>query len=262
MSTLSVQLYSVMDQLAADQNATLERLAALGFRYAEPFGLGSPSRSRAQRLEAARELRAGLDAAGLTVSAAHVAVPDTVAELAEECAIVGADTVFVPHPKLVPGFDAETFGDIGRVDAFADALGSLAREAADFGLRVGYHNHWFEWTQLPDGRTGYDRFWSRTGDELLAEIDVYWAVAAGADPVQVLAELGDRVVAVHVKDGPATQGEPQTPLGTGAVDVQAALKGTQIPWHVMEIDLTELDRYELLGANARFLVETGLSDWS
>lgn len=261
MSTLSVQLYSVMDQLAADRDATLNRLAGLGFRYAEPFGLGASNRSHAQRLEAARQLRAGLDAAELTVSAAHVAVPDTVAELAEECAIVGADTVFVPHPKLVSGFDAETFGDIGRVDAFADVLSSLAREAADFGLRVGYHNHWFEWTQLPDGSTGYDRFWSRAGDELLAEIDVYWAAAAGADPAQVLADLGDRVVAVHLKDGPAKQGGAQTPLGTGAVDVQAALKGTDIPWHVAEIDTTGLDRYGLLGANAQFLVAAGLSQW-
>src|SRR5919204_4597869 len=101
MSTLSVQLYSVRDHLAADQNATLARLAELGFRYVEPFGLGSAERTGAERRASARALRAGLDAAGLRVSAVHAGIPGSIDELAEECAILGADTVFVPHPRLV-----------------------------------------------------------------------------------------------------------------------------------------------------------------
>jgi sugar phosphate isomerase/epimerase len=263
MSTLSVQLYSVRDQLADDRDATLARLAELGFRYVEPFGLGMGDRPLDDRLASARALRASLDAVGLTVSAVHAGVPGKVGELVEECAILGADTVFVPHPRLVAGFDDETFGDAGKVDAFADALSSLAQDAGADGLRVGYHNHWFEWAVLPDGTTGYDRFWSQAADELLAELDVYWAAAAGADPSAVLSKLGERAVSVHLKDGPAEPGAPQTPIGTGAVDIPGALKGTEgIRWHVAEIDTTELDPFALISTNAQFLVQAGLSDWS
>jgi sugar phosphate isomerase/epimerase len=263
MSTLSVQLYSVRDQLAEDQNATLARLAELGFRYVEPFGLGAEGRSFDERLVWARSLRAGFDAVGLTVSAVHAAVPPNIAELAEECAVIGADTAFIPHPRLVAGFDADTFANPDQVDSFADTLSSLARDAATHGLRLGYHNHWFEWAELPDGTAGYDRFWARVTEELLAELDVYWAAAAGVDPATVLSKLGPRAVAVHLKDGPAEPGAPQTPIGTGAVDIPAALKGTNgIRWHVAEIDTTELDAYELLGGNARFLLHAGLSRWS
>ncbi|MCI2421733.1 sugar phosphate isomerase/epimerase [Saccharopolyspora sp. K220] len=262
MATLSVQLYSVREQLAVDRNGTLDRLAEIGFRYVEPFGLGSPDKPLADRLAAARSLRAGLDAAGLSVSAVHAGLPNDVAELAEECAIIGADTAFVPHPRLVAGFGEGTFADPGQVDAFADALGSAAREVS-VELRLGYHNHWFEWAELPDGSTGYDRFWARTSDDLLAELDVYWAVAAGADPAQVLTTLGARTVAVHLKDGPAEPGAAQTPLGTGKVNNAEALRGTTgIRWHVAEIDSTELDPFDLLATNANTLVNEGHSRWA
>ncbi|RKT87504.1 Sugar phosphate isomerase/epimerase [Saccharopolyspora antimicrobica] len=248
---LSVQLYSVRDQLAADRPATLAKLAAIGFRHVEPFGLGSPDRTPAERLTAARSLRTDLDAAGLAVSAVHAGLPGDLAELEEECAILGADTAFVPHPRLVPGFGEETFADPARVDAFADVLGAAAESAE---LRLGYHNHWFEWARLPDGTTGYDRFWQRTSASLLAELDVYWAVAAGADPAAVLASLGDRVIAVHLKDGPAEPGAPQTPIGTGRVDIPAVLRvAPGNPWHVVEIDTTDLDPFDLLAANATTL---------
>ncbi|MDA3650280.1 TIM barrel protein [Saccharopolyspora indica] len=248
---LSVQLYSVRDQLAADRPATLAELAGIGFGHVEPFGLGSPDRTPAERLAAARSLRADLDAAGLVVSAVHAGMPGEIAELEEECAILGADTAFIPRPRLVPGFGEETFADPAQLDAFADALGAAAESTT---LRLGYHNHWFEWARLPDGTTGYDRFWQRTSASLLAELDVYWAVAAGADPAAVLATLGNRVTAVHLKDGPAEPGAPQTPIGTGRVDIPAVLRAArEVPWHVVEIDTTALDPFDLLATNATTL---------
>ncbi len=260
---LSVQLYSLRDQLAADQNATLQRLAELGFRYVEPFGLGSPEKPYIERLAAARSLRKALDAAGLTVSAVHAAVPPRIAELAEECAVLETRTVIIPHPKLVPGFDAGTFTDADRVDAFAGTITELAQHGATHGLQLGYHNHWFEWARMPDGTPGWDRFWSRAGENVLAEVDLYWAATAGADPAGVLAALGTRVISVHLKDGPARTDQPQTPLGTGKANPVPALERAGSSWwHVTEIDTTEHDPYELLYTNAQYLVASGLSRWS
>lgn len=260
---LSVQLYSIRDQLARDRVEALSRLAEIGFRHVEPFGLGSPDLTFAERLAAARALRTCLRGAGLSVSAVHTALPASVAELAEECAVVGTDTAIIAHPKLVPGFDDQTFCNTRAVDAFADRLAEAAQEAAAHGLRIGYHNHWFEWARLPDGTAGWDRFWSRTGDEVVAEVDLYWATTAGVDPAGVVSDLGERVVAVHIKDGPAQPGHSQTPLGTGKAAPEAALRNTAaVRWHVAEIDTTDLDPYALLEKNAEHLVRASLSHWS
>lgn len=162
--------------------------------------------------------------------------------------------------KLVPGFAADTFADVGRVDAFADTITEIAEDPAGHGLELGYHNHWFEWVTLLDGTTGWDRFWSRTGDHVVAEVDLYLAATAGAGPAAVLADRGKRVIAVHIKDGPAQPDQPQTPLGTGQANPTTALETADpIRWHVAEIDTTNHDPYELLTTNAHYLVQAGLS---
>ncbi|MFC0112496.1 sugar phosphate isomerase/epimerase family protein [Kibdelosporangium aridum] len=265
---LSVQLFSVRDRLATDLSGTLADLAKQGFRFVEPFGLGSPGLEPGQRVAIATQVRGVLDGLGLGVSAVHAGLTaaddlaGSVELLARECREFGTDTVFVPHPRLVPGHDENSFADANRVTDLARVLTEAADRATDLGLRLGYHNHWFEWSDLGDGTTGYQRFWSAAGSALLAEVDMLWARVAGQDPGAVVAGLGDRVAAVHLKDGPSVPGAPQTPLGTGVLnvsDLQGAVKN--IPWHVVEIDLTEGDPLDLLGRNAHTLVEQGISQW-
>ncbi|MGP3916556.1 sugar phosphate isomerase/epimerase family protein [Nonomuraea sp. 10N515B] len=260
--TLSVQLYSVRDALAADRPGALRRLAGLGYRYVEPFGLGWWKSSMDEVTVAARALRADLDAAGLGVSSVHAwACANSQATVVEACRILGTDTAIVAIPFLVEGFhELDGFGegifaDREVVTAFARRLNEAGRELARHGIRLGYHNHAFEW------RHGlFEEFWELLDPEIVAEVDVYWAKAAGQDPAGVLTGLGERAVAVHLKDGPAVQDAPQTTIGTGDVDVFAALRaGTHLRWHITEIDTTEGDPFELLDANARTLLESGLT---
>lgn len=260
---ISVQLYSVRDDIASDRPGTLHRLAALGFTHVEPFGLGNSGasagvvRSYDDRIASAEALRRDLNDAGLAVSGVHAAIADDVEVLAAECAVLGVDTAFVPHPNQVSGFGSDptgVFASESTVDAFAEKLGEHAIEAARHGIRLGYHNHEFEWAGLPDGSSGYRRFWAGTSAELAAEVDVYWAVVGGADPATELAFLGDRAIALHLKDGAAQRGEPQTPIGTGDVDIPAALAAAPAArWLVTEIDHTDHDPYDLLATNLRQL---------
>ena len=258
-AALSVQLYSVREALTADQDGTLARLAELGYRHVEPFGFGDPKATPAERAAKARTLRASLHAAGLEVSSLHAALAGgDLAPLVEECRVLGTDTVFVPVPELVEGFERNVFSDPDRLPAFAARLAAAAEELAASGIRLGYHNHEFEWAGLPDGRVGYDVFWELAGDPLLAELDVYWATVAGQDPATLLKQLGERAVAVHLKDGPARRGEPQTPIGTGDVDVPAVLgSGAPLAWHIAEIDSTDEDVFSLLAQNRAALLAHG-----
>ncbi|MFI2780021.1 sugar phosphate isomerase/epimerase family protein [Streptomyces sp. ALB3] len=256
---LSVQLYSVREAFFSDLAGTLARIADLGYCHVEPFGFGHGWAAPAERLERARELRAALDEAGLTVSSVHGGLSDgDLAPLVEECRILGADTVFVPVPELVEGFERNVFGDAERLPAFAARLTAASEELAGHGINLGYHNHEFEWAKLPDGRSGYDAFWELAGERLLAELDVYWATAAGQDPVAVLKQLGRRAAAVHLKDGPVGHDQPQTPIGTGEVQIPAVLAaGEHLGWHIAEIDTTDLDVFDLLESNRTAILDLG-----
>ncbi|ADP79516.1 Xylose isomerase domain-containing protein TIM barrel [Pseudofrankia inefficax] len=168
--TLGVQLYSVRDSLAADRPSALRRLADLGYRYVEPFVLSLWNTPAEQSRTDATALRADLDAAGLAVSSLHGAIAaDSQATLVETCHILGTDTVFVPIPFLVEGFDGTVFEDRQTLTAFALRLNSAAGELAEHGIRLGYHNHTFEWAQLPDGTPAFDVFWDLLDPAILAE---------------------------------------------------------------------------------------------
>src|SRR5262249_28283570 len=98
-SVISVQLYSVRDALEQSRPQALLRLAGLGFRHVEPFGLGVADVDPDVRIKNARSLRADLDGAGLAVSAVHVSVPDDIGTLIDEVHAMGAETAIVPNPR-------------------------------------------------------------------------------------------------------------------------------------------------------------------
>ena len=97
------------------------------------------------------------------------------------------------------------------------------------------------------------------------EIDLYWATAGGADPVELLRRLGDRVVAVHVKDGPMRPGisarelpNDQQPAGQGDVPLAAVLTAEtcRIPYAVIEFDHYEGDIFDGIAQGYAFLSST------
>ncbi len=95
----------------------------------------------------------------------------------------------------------------------ADRLNRAAEKAAEFGLSVGYHNHAQEFVASFDGATAYERFVALTDERVQLELDLFWALTGGQDVPALVSALGDRLVAVHVKDGvrPSIQ-----PLGSPA----------------------------------------------
>ncbi len=143
----------------------------------------------------------------------------------------------------------------------ADRLNARAAQADDFGLRVGYHNHDHELTTQIDGRPALEVFADLLDPSVLLEVDLYWATAGGADLVPLLQRLGDRVIAVHVKDGPMRPGlsarelpTDQQPAGQGDVPLAAVLSaGLDISYAVIEFDHYEGDIFDGIAESYAFL---------
>ncbi|MDP9793918.1 sugar phosphate isomerase/epimerase [Catenuloplanes nepalensis] len=240
MSTdLAVQLYTVRDLLAADRPGTLRALAEAGYAAVEPF----------QAHRDPHGLRAGLDAAGLSVCSAHTDVlgPDADAAFAA-APVLGTDTLIQAY--LPP----ERFADADAVADTARRLDAAAIRAADLGLRVGYHNHHWEVATLIGGRTALEVLAERLAPEVLLEVDLYWAATGGADVPALLGRLGDRVGYLHVKDGPATVEGPMTAVGDGIVPIAAALAAAPAgARRIVELDRCAGDVLEALRASAAVL---------
>jgi sugar phosphate isomerase/epimerase len=224
--TLSVQLYSVREQVAADLPATLARLADIGLTRVEPFDLTTDPHA----------LRDALSANGLSAPSAHARLTDSadLDRVFAAAATVGVQTVI--HPFSPP----EQWSAKDGISAVAEDIARALDRAARHGLRVGYHNHHWELATMPDGRTALEHFADEVGPEMVLELDTYWAAVGGQDVPALLGRLGDRVRMLHLKDGPIdTDTAAQLPVGSGAMPVPEILAAAP----AAELAVLEFDDY-------------------
>lgn len=265
MPAKGLALYAVRQELERDRDRTLERVAEIGFEGVEPFGLGDPSLYRGERLTRAKTLKRSIDGAGLAVSSAHTRfpLPSEMDWLLEELSIVGVPVALASIPEHVLGFGRDVLSTPSGIQRFADHFGQLVERASAHGVRIGYHNHWWDWPELPDGARGYDRFIEALDPAAVVELDLYWAHTAGQELAQLLERLGERVRLVHFKDGPGLSEDPladQVPLGLGSADLEAAVAALpeQLEWSLVELDRTSLDPFRVVTEGFDWLVAHGL----
>jgi sugar phosphate isomerase/epimerase len=261
---LALQMWTIREIFDTDPAQALRRAAELGFRAVEPYGvIGRQDVPAAERIEQAAALRRLLDDIGLTVCSIHGPVPaDSEFEaLFDEMETLGIDCLIAAAPPAIAGCESALSSTDG-VRRMADRLNACAARAATRGISVGYHNHWHEFDVLDDGAVPFDVLWRHLEPEVVAEIDIYWAHVGTGDPAAVIEALGERVRFLHVKDGPADTENPQTALGHGGIDLDAALAaGTHARWHIVELD----DAADVFGsavAGGEWLVEHGWSRWA
>ena len=241
---LSVQLYTVREALTADLPGTLARVAELGFEQVEPFGILSFD-----------GLADGLAAAGLAAPTAHQsflgADPRPAFDRARE---LGIRTIVDPFTS------PERWQDADEVRRIADELAAASDVAAEYGLRVGYHNHAHEIASVLDGQTALELLAAHLPEAVALEVDTYWVTVGGADPVALLQRLGDRVVALHVKDGPGTPDVlDQIAVGQGSLPVRDIIAARPDALRVVELDDSRGDRFQAVADSIAYLVAEGLA---
>ena len=244
---LSVQLYSLREQAAHDFPAVLARLGAAGFVGVELAGFNHLTPA---------EFGTCLDDTGLVVSSAHVASGDGFVPMLADVQSVGCSTA------VIPSVPPDGFTDLDAVKRTADMLNASNEIARAAGATLGYHNHWWEFEQIFEGRSAFLHLYDHLADDIFVELDCYWTKVGGADPIEVITTFfGDRVRLLHVKDGPADVPEnSMVAVGSGSMDIPAILAAApHAAWHVVELDRCDGDMFEAVKASYRYLVGNGLS---
>jgi sugar phosphate isomerase/epimerase len=209
---IGIQLYTLRDMLAADLPAALDMLRDAGYPEVELFQLHGRT---------APELRALLEERGLRAIAAHVPITRWRTEL--DTVLTEAETLgmtFVGLPGIFPAIPS----DVVSYRALAREMNRFGAAAADRGLRFYYHNHDWEFARA-GGRVLYDVLLDGTDPDLVFfELDLYWIVTAGRDPLDYLSRYDQsRWPLFHVKDRtPSSGGQGGTfaDLGEGIIDFE------------------------------------------
>jgi sugar phosphate isomerase/epimerase len=186
-NTIGLQLYSLRAQLQTNTPGTLDEVKAFGFQTVELAGTYqlTPEQFRQQ-----------LDARGLVAISAHFPYEryrDDVEGIAHDAQILGLKYVgcaWIPHSDP---FDEKTCREAAAV--FNRAGEALAKH----GLKFFYHSHGYEFQPYQDG-TLFDLLMHETNPKFVNfEMDVFWIVHPGQDPVTLLQKYGKRWQLMHVK---------------------------------------------------------------
>lgn len=207
---IGVQLYTVRDRMRQNVEQTLRAVAEIGYDEVETHDFFGSTPA---------QFRALLDRFGLASPAGHVPLTAVRSEL--DATLAAAETVG-QRWVIVPWIEESerTADGYRRVAEDLNAAGRVARER---GLRVGYHNHDFEFEPLPGETTGFDILLRDTDPELVGiELDLFWAVKGGADPLALFAAHPGRFPLCHVKDMQGIGGaERMVDVGQGEIDFAA-----------------------------------------
>jgi sugar phosphate isomerase/epimerase len=188
---IGVQLYTLRDRMENDFEGTIETVAEIGYDEVEFAGYFDHS---------PEDVRALLDRLELTSPSTHIGLSSLREDL--EGTLDAAATI--GHRYLtIPSAPRGSGGTLVEDDwhAFAEEFNRIGTAARERDLRLAYHNHAFEFTTGEEGRTGFDVLLAETDPDLVSfELDLFWAVLAGQDPVELFERYPGRFALWHVKD--------------------------------------------------------------
>lgn len=243
-----LQIYSLRYDAAKDLPRTLALIREMGFDEVEVSGLAGRTAAQYRRLLDDNGLKA------VSMMAGYQQLDTAVSAVAEDAHTLGAAYVVcstLPQKRYMTDEECRHG---------AEFLNSRGESLAASQLRCCYHTHGTEFHPPADGSlllreterprgdgtasgaaaklTVFDALVQRTDPRFANfEMDIFWIVYAGQDPVELLHRYPGRFPLTHVKDiRPGTElgglprdvrEEDSVPLGTGLVDIPAALRAAQ-----------------------------------
>jgi len=212
-----VQIYMVRDRLKpAELPATLRLIHEIGYAKIETYPL--------VYTRPAKELKALIEGIGLRAPSGHFDY-DTLEEHVDYAAELGVEYMICPMIAR-PLWES--------LDGFKQAAAHLNKAAAKAraaGVKFGYHPHNYEFRNFEGGR-GFEVLMRELDPQVKLELDVYWAIEAGEDPIELMRKYRDRLALIHIKDRKPVTGFTYSPFDEHAAHYTEAGSGT-IDWKLM-----------------------------
>jgi sugar phosphate isomerase/epimerase len=202
---IGIQLYTVRDQMKADFEGTLARIAQIGYKEVEFAGYFDRTPA---------DVRAILERNGLSAPSTHMMSdnPEGWKKAVDLAKAVGHDYLVAPW---IPQEKRMTLDGWKRIAEEFNRVGQVAKDA---GIQFAYHNHDFEFPKM-EGQIPYDVLLQSTDPKLVQlEIDLYWITKGGQDPLAYFARWPGRIPLVHVKDSMGGPEHKMVDVGQGKIE--------------------------------------------
>jgi sugar phosphate isomerase/epimerase len=219
--SIGIQLWTLRDTLPKDVKGVLAQVGKVGFNEVETFGY---SIDKGFFGTSVNDFKLILDDNGLKATSNHFdfnsmikdGSTDLVQSYIETANNLGSEYVTIPY--IVSELRGKTADDYKKLALQINTVGELCQAG---GLKLAYHNHDFEFTKF-GSTNGYEILLNETDKNLVDfEMDLYWVVRAGHDPLQLFKQHPGRFKMWHVKDMDKANPDWNAEIGRGTIDFKS-----------------------------------------
>ena len=224
---IGLQLYTLRDELSKNVKVVLEKVASAGFTTIETYGFSIKDQFWGL---SAIELKKILDENNLKAISGHYGIGSFLADgnTTELEAAINASKILKSEYLTIPWVDPPFRSNIDDYKKIAARLNEAGRMCQKADIKLAYHNHDFEFENY-NGITGYDILLKETDQDLVCfEMDLYWVVRSGKDPLQLFRENPGRFKMWHVKDMDKLKPVLNTEVGSGSIDFKPIFKEAKL----------------------------------
>jgi sugar phosphate isomerase/epimerase len=212
-----LHLYTLRDVMPDDPKGVLKQVASFGYKQIESYEHSSMGMFWGMKNTEFKKL---MDDLGMKIVSSHCNINQDFERKAAEAAEIGMSYLLCAY--LGP---QKTIDDFKK---FADTFNQRGEICKKNGIKFGYHNHDYGFVQL-EGQYPQDVLMRNTDKNLVDfEMDIYWVVTAGQDPMAWINKYPGRFKLCHIKDrkkGAApSQRDVSIELGKGSIDFKKILK--------------------------------------
>lgn len=227
-----VQLYSVREDMRKEPLATLQALAAMGYKYLEHANYVD----RKFYGYSPKEFRKVLDDLGMKMPSGHTVMhsrhwnaakefTDAWKYTVDDAAVLGQEFVISPSMEEK---QRRNYDELMVLLEMFNKSGELCKK---HGMKFGYHNHEFEFSEKLNGEVLYDIIMKNTDPALVIhQLDIGNMYNANAKAADVIKKYPGRFESMHVKDEIKATGKEErqqyesTLLGKGVINVKEVLE--------------------------------------
>jgi sugar phosphate isomerase/epimerase len=248
---IGLQLYSVRDSIKKDVPGAIKKVGKMGYKFVEPAGYAD---GKLYGMEPGA-FKALCEENNLTIISSHVgrSVPDSTnleETMAWWDACIDAHVAAGAKFLVQPSMGNTAYESLDGLKAYCDYFNAVGEKCNAKGIRFGYHNHAKEFSTQLDGQTIYDYMLANTDPaKVMFEIDLYWAVVGGVNPVDYFNKYPGRFELWHIKD--------KEELGaSGMMDFAAIWAGSGksgLKYGIVEVEEYNFDQFTSVEKSLEFL---------
>ncbi len=215
---IGLQLYSLRDIITKDVKAVIKKVADSGYQEVEMYGLSEDKKFFGLSVKQFADL---LKANNLVSPSGHYMPEDflfkngngdDLKNLCDVAHVLGNRYI------IIPWMSEDKRKSIEQYKTLAERMNKAGDITKKSGLQLAYHNHDFEFADM-NGQHGYEILLNNTDKDLVKmEMDLYWVIKAGYDPVTLFKKHPGRFHLWHVKDMSKLNKAQNTEVCNGSID--------------------------------------------